>query len=617
MLYRTCLPLPCCTTLQRTPHRTLEAHDDDEASPFDRLIVKLNLTTTNTHSRILSHGNSRSLVSPLSVSISISVTSSVYVAQSEEKVASYSERVEVSRSKFTEKTSYAVSDNCLPSGCYEAALYVDLLSKPSTSMSIPKCGVFLAPMRTSQVFCVDKSVSMIDATTQKSLSVFEQDSCSPLCALVPHVTFDMTLFEGGGSGWMGGYYAITPLIQFPTEMVATFNGHQVTNVSAVSAGTLEWSFSDERSICVPLGNYYRNTPKVRSRSLESHTLNSEEEEEDEEEEQGGERQRESMRNTLESQAAAVTAPACYIMHLSVPTVTPVVQPIMQFLKAWTLPLAKGMTGATGDECTYFFRPNITYGIVCVNPSLGEGNITFYKTNSSHIGQIPIMTPIEMYTAYTPYNSSIAGVCGFPLTYHQGRGFQNITNVSQFQSKSTPSSSPLAAKPVPGASSAAPSTSKSPSLKASPSKKPSTAAPSISISPSSKSSPSSAPSAAKAIPGSITAAPSSATSKYTSKGPTRLTPIPGMPTYGPSMSLASTGNFSCLAFCPNFPGLSAFDQPSDKACNFFHNEIFYLCDSFTISNGLCEIPACASQCTLKEYCYYGANVAVDCTGGKIR
>jgi hypothetical protein len=278
----------------------------------------------------------------------------VYVSQSDQKVASYSNRVEVSRSSFNAKTAYAVSDSCLPSGCYEAALFVDTASKPSTSMSIPQCGVYLAPMRTSQVFCVDKAVSMIDATTKKSVSLFAQQSCSPLCELVPHVTFDMTLFEGGGSGWMGGYYAITPLLQFPTGLVAMFGGRKVTNVSAVSAGTLEWSFSDERSICVPLGNYYRNAPKIRSIPSESHTFNLEEEhrEEDEEEEdevQGGQRERE--RETLESQAVAVMSPACYIMHLSVPTVTPVVQPMMQFLKSWNLPLAKGLTGATG-VCVY-------------------------------------------------------------------------------------------------------------------------------------------------------------------------------------------------------------------------------------------------------------------------
>jgi hypothetical protein len=314
----------------------------------DRLFFTLN-HHKHSHKRTHTHAYTVYLFSPLSVLFS--VISSVYVTQSDQKLASYSNRIEVSRSSFNAKTAYAVSDSCLPSGCYEAALFVDTASKPSTSMSIPQCGVYLAPMRTSQVFCVDKAVSMIDATTKKSVSLFAQQSCSPLCELVPHVTFDMTLFEGGGSGWMGGYYAITPLLQFPKGLVAMFDGRRVTNVSAVSAGTLEWSFSDTRSICVPVGNYYRNTPKVRSMSSESHIFNPEDEEEWEEEEedevQGGQSERERERETLESQAVAVTAPACYIMHLSVPTVTPVVQPMMQFLKSWNLPLAKGLTGSTG------------------------------------------------------------------------------------------------------------------------------------------------------------------------------------------------------------------------------------------------------------------------------
>ena len=224
---------------------------------------------------------------------------------------------------------------------------------PSTSTSIPKCGVYLSPMRTSQVFCVDKPVSVKDLTTQQSVSLFEEESCTPLCELVPHVSFEAILFEAGGSGWMGGYYAITPLIHFTKSRVAMYQGRAVRNISAVSAGTLEWSFFDTSRICLPLGDFYRSIRRTQSVSPEGPTRyqkeNKDSEWEEEEEEEDQDEEGERGREALESQAVSLTAPACYIMHLSVPDVTPMVSPLMQLAKSWTLPLAKGKTPKTGAQ----------------------------------------------------------------------------------------------------------------------------------------------------------------------------------------------------------------------------------------------------------------------------
>jgi hypothetical protein len=249
-------------------------------------------------------------------------------------------RIPMTSTGFSKKGMYSLNSVCLPAGCYEASLALSSDTKPSTAMSIPSCGVFLAPMRTKQVFCIEPSAPVVDVPTGQPIQLFSEDACYSLCERGPHVLIDAYLFEEQGAGWVGGYYAITPLNQ---SVPKGFDGiHRpvkpatVIHVNAVSAGTLEWTFGTNRTVCIPLGDYGDSigpAPHTHytARSLSSSSSESESESESEF----------NVDAELEGKKAHLEhAPVCHSIQLSVPTLLLPVFPVFLFTNAWNIPKGK-------------------------------------------------------------------------------------------------------------------------------------------------------------------------------------------------------------------------------------------------------------------------------------
>jgi hypothetical protein len=70
------------------------------------------------------------------------------------------------------------------------------------------------------------------------------------------------------------------------------------------------------------------------------------------------------------------------------------------------------------------------------------------------------------------------------------------------------------------------------------------------------------------------------------------------------------SFGCLSDCVGYPGDKAFVQDRDATC-YFLVDAYSLCTSYSVAYGLCGPPACASDCSARDWCYFGAGMAVGC------
>ena len=156
---------------------------------------------------------------------------------------------------------------------------------------------------------------------------------------------DAFLFEEQGAGWVGGYYAITPLNH---SVPAGFDGiHRpvksatVVHVNAASAGTLEWTFGANRSVCIPLGDYGDSTGSAphthyaaKSLSESESSLSLSESLSESELDLNADAELEAKKAYLEH------APVCHSIQLSVPTLLLPVFPVFLFTNAWNIPKGK-------------------------------------------------------------------------------------------------------------------------------------------------------------------------------------------------------------------------------------------------------------------------------------
>ena len=314
-----------------------------------------------------------------------STTSAAAVYQ--DKAGTVSPRVVAALADFKFDKAGLISrgNTCLPRGCYESSLSLGEKTKQSTSLSIPACGVFLAPLRTSQLFCVEDAVSSKELVSHQNVSSFKEHACRPMCEIAPHVSFDMVLFEEQGGGWMGGYYAITPLVSVEEAQVGTVN--------AVAAGTLEWIFGKNETVCIPVGHYRHNPLKVLSSS-----------------------------DTSDAKTHVVT-PQCFSMQLSIPIMKLPVYPMIEMTKAMFIHDGiprDGLNDSTKSyPCPFIFNLNVTYGILCVDPLAGMGNITYYGRKEALVGQTPIKSKSDVIAAYSIDPKLRVGSCSFPLKYSVG------------------------------------------------------------------------------------------------------------------------------------------------------------------------------------------------------
>lgn len=73
----------------------------------------------------------------------------------------------------------------------------------------------------------------------------------------------------------------------------------------------------------------------------------------------------------------------------------------------------------------------------------------------------------------------------------------------------------------------------------------------------------------------------------------------------AMAVFEDVDSSCLSDCLDyeFAGLN-------ETCSFLE-EVYYLCDSYSLAMGYCKVPDCAKDCSADIWCYYGAGTVTSC------
>lgn len=94
-------------------------------------------------------------------------------------------------------------------------------------------------------------------------------------------------------------------------------------------------------------------------------------------------------------------------------------------------------------------------------------------------------------------------------------------------------------------------------------------------------------------------------------PSHIPTLP--PTSTPTEVMPFVGNFSCLESCEFYPGIPLSGSLLGL-CDFFSQDTFYLCSTFSMLHGLCIVPKCLSSCTVQDYCYFAVNTAANCPRG---
>jgi hypothetical protein len=80
----------------------------------------------------------------------------------------------------------------------------------------------------------------------------------------------------------------------------------------------------------------------------------------------------------------------------------------------------------------------------------------------------------------------------------------------------------------------------------------------------------------------------------------------------NIDLFDNMDYSCLDDCTRDSSSSTSSIFADvnETCDFL-SAVYNLCDSYSIASGLCNVPACASDCKPEVYCYFGAGMATSC------
>ena len=243
-------------------------------------------------------------------------------------------------------TKFDNEATCLSTGCYSASL---LLSGQSTTLAtaaaIPACNVFLAPLRTTQLFCVKSTVmTKVSSGSNVMLPIFPARPCYSVCERQPHINFNAILSEAIGRGWFGSYYAITPMIyglDLSRASQAYFNRNSpgilkgTEGANAVSAGTMFWDYEQSVSICVPVKNY-GDSAATRSFSADGKM--------DHEGKEKG-----FLRENVPQLQAQSVPPSCFSIILSAPNFGGFINPSFAYANSWAIPKGKDyFSGARVD-----------------------------------------------------------------------------------------------------------------------------------------------------------------------------------------------------------------------------------------------------------------------------
>ena len=271
--------------------------------------------------------------------------SSVVLASRPNGTVAVSAKTLVKSMGLRKAASFGNDATCLSSGCYSASLLLSGQSTTySTAAATPACNVFLAPLRTTQLFCVESTVmTKVSTTSNEVVPIFPAKPCYSVCERQPHIIFNANLSEALGRGWYGSYYAITPMIyglDLSGAKQAYINRNSpgvlkgAEGVSAVSAGTMYWDYNQTVSICVPVQNYgISTTTTTRSFSPDDKMSH-----------EG--RQEDSFRENIPQLQAQSVPPSCFSIILSSPDFRGLLNPNLAFSNSWTIPKGKDYFSGT-------------------------------------------------------------------------------------------------------------------------------------------------------------------------------------------------------------------------------------------------------------------------------
>ena len=250
---------------------------------------------------------------------------------------------------LTDATQLEIQATCLSTGCYSASLQLSGQSSTlSTAAAIPACNVFLAPLRTTQLFCVKSTfMTKVSSTSNVMVPIFPAKPCYSVCERQPHINFNANLSGVSGRGWYGAYYAITPMIyglDLSGAKQAYINRNSpgvlkgTEGANAVSAGTMYWDYNQSVSICVPVQNYGISTI---TRSFYA------DDKMDHEEKQKG-----SFRENVPQLQAQSVPPSCFSIILSSLDYGGYLAPNFAFANSWAIPKGKDYYSGTVHECLF-------------------------------------------------------------------------------------------------------------------------------------------------------------------------------------------------------------------------------------------------------------------------
>ena len=443
---------------------------------------------------------------------------------------------------------------CLPQGCYQASLHMDPSStQPGSQVSAPACNVFLAPYRPSQVFCTDAPQRRIDptksnATTNKVSVGYESAADSCADLCARQEHVTFPIYLYEPLG--SGFVGAYYAAHPLIDPYALLVEAQARGPSAVSALAIMLTSRN----AVAAGTLEWGFDRYLDLCLPVNTTAvavvsaSTVSTSDAPLDTPLHASSSSDRRPIDPLLAVQPTDTCFSLQMSIPSDIEV-YPYLLVEDAWE---GSGTAaGAAKVDCPWHFQPNVTYAVLCVAPSFAVATIRFYSTSYTSMGQRPISTVNDAMLAYSAQGMRYLGTCSFALEHHKP---------SPLPSNVTHPNTPIAA-------------------------------------------PSRAPLARPSLAPHTTPAPSNHDDEYA---------VDTGPVKGSALDYYASHNFSCLASCTGYPGLSALQpQMTFGGCLFLLGSVFEVCSSYAIAHGLCAVPSCVKKCSLADFCFFGASAAAYC------
>jgi hypothetical protein len=444
---------------------------------------------------------------------------------------------------------YFLDTTCIQSGCYKAILELSTkhASKKGTYISIPQCNdLFLTSLHKEEFFCISNDVTI----SSKSVS------CLSSCFNSAHVTISLLLFEGGGEGWSSNYYLIDSIKE---------DSHGKVTTSSVSAGTLEWDYSKNEDICLPISNTNGNRKCYLLQLYAEETL---------------------------------YEPGIYFPNsIRIITGGEVVDddPVTISNDDNMIPNKDEVQ----NLCPYSleYKDNAIVSIICVDDELVKSTISFYYDKNG----VDISRELNL-----EWNNRLNRYVSDKLT-HYGT-CQTVTNDKTPTVFPTPIPTSIPSDIPTSIPSDIPTSIPSDIPKSTPSYFPTSSPTTVA--------PTSIPSSMPSIPSSFPSQqPSVNNSIFPTSSPSNLpSNLPSInPTSGPTIEsiLFIKNNYSCFSSCTNYDKLYDSTHLNGDLCFFLLADIYRGCNSYSISTGTCNRPNCTSKCSIDDWCHFAVEAVFIC------